>query len=91
MNISFKKNDPVNSVVFDTETGEPLYEINTPWSFGSGKTHIRRICDGKSPMVCQVDWAGIFAGDKLQIVDASGSGKWIAVDKFLSKDGIFNQ
>lgn len=90
MNFSFRQNSPINSLVIDTATGQPLYDIDTPWSFGAGMTTIRRVGDEQFPVAGQIDW-GRLSGDKVQIINDAGAGKWVEVGNFLSKDGIFSR
>lgn len=88
MNVSFRQNDPLNALVIDSETGQPLYEINTSWSFKRPMTTVRRIGDGQSPVVSQIDWSGTLGRYKLQIVDETGAGSWIDVNNFLFRDDM---
>jgi hypothetical protein len=91
MNISFKKDDPLNSVIFDTNTGHTLYKVNTPWSMGGGRTTIRRVDHIHSPVISQIDWASWFSGDKVRFADHKGKGNWVDVKRFLNKDGFFSR
>jgi len=83
LNISFTENDPKNSLVVHTETGRPLYEIDTPRSLGDGMTTIRRVDD--KGVVAQVDWKS-FGSDMLQF----SGGASTKVGSFLSKEGTLS-
>lgn len=87
MNISFRQDYPVNTLAIDTVTGQPLYEIDTPWSFGGKMTTIRRVGDTQLPVAGQIDWSGLFSEGKLQIIKDTGAGRWVDVQDFLSTEG----
>jgi len=89
MNISFRNNDPTNTSVVDTNTGAPLYEIETPRSFFKSRTTtIRRIYQQGSPsrVVSQIKWS-TFSPD---LVSVDGN-QWTKVNSFLVKGGIFSE
>lgn len=87
MDVSFQQDDPVNSLVIDTVTGQPLYEINTAWSFRGGMTTVRRIGDVQLPIAGQIDWSGLFGKYKVQLIEDTGIGRWVDINDFLSTDG----
>jgi hypothetical protein len=89
MNISFKKNDPTNTSVIDTDTGTLLYEIETPRKlFGSTTTTVRRLDQPGSPssVVSQIKW-NVFSPVLVSIHE----NQWTEVNEFLVKGGMFSE
>ena len=91
MNISFRKDDPVNSLVFETASGRPLYEIETPTGFFSGgMTTIRRMdSPDSSTITSQIDWHD-FGTNKVNMNPTNGSD-WSKVSSLLTKVGVFTE
>lgn len=82
MNISFRKDDPKNSLVIHTDTGQALYEIDTPHSISGEMTTIR---NNQGGVIAQVDWSS-FGSDTVQL-----GGNRMKVKSFLSKDGLLSE
>jgi hypothetical protein len=86
MNISFCRNDPLDTLAVD-DSGIPLYEVNTASrTFGLGITTIRQVdVGGQSDILSQIDWRTI-GDDRVNIPNAGEV--WIKVKDFLPKMGM---
>jgi hypothetical protein len=88
MNVSFKQNDPVNTLIIDSNTGTRLYQVSTPWKLSGRTTTIRRLNNsrGSSDPASQIRWRS-FSAD---LVSVSGT-QWTPVNDFLVRGGMFSR
>lgn len=59
-NVSFMKDEPLNSIVVDSSNGQPLYDVCTPWKLTGRVTTIRRlgpgVTSGLEPTIAEIHW-----------------------------------
>lgn len=58
-NVSFLKDDPLNTIIVNSIDERPLYEVHTPWKFFNRTTTIRRLTSGvASPgeIIAEIHW-----------------------------------
>ena len=60
MNVSFLKDDPLNSIIVNTSDEQPLYEVHTPRKLVSRVTTVRRseegVASGTAEMLAEIQW-----------------------------------
>ncbi|KAF8494502.1 hypothetical protein JB92DRAFT_3099999 [Gautieria morchelliformis] len=60
MNVSFLQNEPLNTVIVDSSTGQALYEVDTPWRAGTRTTTVRRpkpgVAPGQGQIIAEIHW-----------------------------------
>ncbi|KAI0752730.1 hypothetical protein C8Q80DRAFT_1147926 [Daedaleopsis nitida] len=81
MNVSFARNDPLNSDVVDGATGRVLFEVSTPWKLGTSTTTIR---DARRDVIAQYErrWGHdrvTYHGETRRVAD------WLPKKGFLSR------
>lgn len=89
MNLSFLRNDPLKSVIVDTATGQPVYEVKTPWKFTRRTTTIKRSAgdsvQGDGEIVSQIRWRE-WGSTTITI-----GGTETTLRHFLKSDGILSR
>lgn len=58
MNLSFTADGVLDCIIFDSATGTPIYQLETPKYSGRVLTTTVSRCDGSLWPVCQILWAG---------------------------------
>src|SRR3979490_53003 len=88
MNVSFLKDDPLNSVIVNSSDEKPLYKVETPWKISNRTTTIRRlksdVTSGEGDVVAEVQWRKL--GSSMITIH----GATLRVRDWLRKDGIFS-
>jgi hypothetical protein len=87
-NVSFERNDPVNTLIIDTDTEAHLYQVSTPRKISGRTTTIRRLNDsrGSSEPAAQIQWRPLSAA----FVSINGT-EWIPVNDFLVRSSRFSR
>ena len=81
MNVSFVNDDPLNSDVVDSATGQLLYDITTPFTLGTSKTTVRD-AQGQIVAVYKHGWGT----DKMTFLgETRDIDEWLPTRDFFSR------
>ena len=89
MNLAFLKDDPLNSIIVNSNDERPLYEVQTPWKFFNRTTIIRRlkpgVAFGAGQIIAEIHWRSLGA----PTIILYGT-KTLRVGDWLRKDGMLS-
>src|SRR3979490_1344439 len=88
MNVSFLRDEPLNTVIVSTGDERPLYEVWTPWKIFNRTTIVRRLkagmAFGAGEIIAQIHWRSLGSptitlyGSTMRIKD------WLRKDRMFS-------